>query len=254
MPRCGLVEKNKPACEHDLGEDGLCPVHCRAHTPKGPCKRHHAKGRRRCDRHGGKSKKGIDHPNYKHGAYVARERIKAALVTDEMREAFEESELYPEKLSLRPSINLLDMRVALLLRRIQRGEGPAQWGLAQEAFEEFAEAQASKNRDRALDALGRLASIIRRGVSDERDWGKVEELEFQRRPKLVEAEDRLQYFRAEMVHIVLVDRVLQLAAESVKNRVKDTATIEEIESDFARIIGDAVSSLSPGRRLPGPRR
>jgi hypothetical protein len=51
MPLCEIVEKNKPACAEQLDAEGVCPVHCRADTPQGPCKRHHKPGLRHCYQH-----------------------------------------------------------------------------------------------------------------------------------------------------------------------------------------------------------
>jgi hypothetical protein len=248
MSRCGIVEKNKPACIEQLDEEGVCPVHCSAKTPRGPCKKRHCKGRRRCFKHGGKSKKGIEHPKYKEGKFV-KERYKSFIDDPELGEAFSDAELFADQLSLRKEITLLDARAAVILKRLQHGEGPSILRRAQEAFEEFVEAQASKKRDAALDAAQRLGQLLRRGVAEERDWEKLEELAFERRPKLVESEIKRQQFQVEVVHIIIVERMLQLVAEVIRQHVKDRAAITEIETALVRIAGDTAGSLPPGRRV-----
>jgi hypothetical protein len=247
MPRCGLVEKNKAACKEQLDAEGVCPVHCSAKTPHGPCKKRHKKGRRRCFKHGGNSRQGIEHPNYKEGKFV-KERYKSFIDDPELAEAFEDAELFPDQLSLRKEINMLDARAAVILRRLQRGEGPSVLRRAQQYFEEFAAAQASKDRDKALDALQLLGQTLRRGVAEEKDWEKFDELTLERRPKLVESEIKRQQFQVEVVHILMVDRLLQLVAELIQNHVKDPATVTEIKTGLVRIAGDASSSLTRGRR------
>ena len=56
--------------------DDLCGARTRA---GGSCRRRPVHGRRRCNLHGGKSRAGFAHPNYKHGRYskYGLERIKA---------------------------------------------------------------------------------------------------------------------------------------------------------------------------------
>ncbi len=251
MPLCGIVEKNKAACREQLDAEGVCPVHCSAKTPHGPCKRHHKKGRRRCHKHGGNSLAGTAHPGYKEGKYV-KERYKSFITDPDLKEAFEDAELFPDQLSLRKEITVLDARAAVIFQRLQRGEGPSILRRAQEAFEDFAEAQASQKRDKALEALQRLGGLLRKGVTEEKDWEKFEELAFERRPKLVESEIKRQQFQVEVVHILMVERLLQLVAELIRQHVKDPTTIDKIETGLVRIAGDTAGSLTPGRRYrPG---
>jgi hypothetical protein len=250
MALCGIVEKNKPACKERLDEEGVCPVHCSAKTPHGPCKRHHKKGRRRCHKHGGNSKRGIDHPNYREGKYV-KERYRDFIDDPALSEAFEDAEQFHDQLSLRKEITLLDARTAVILRRLQHGEGPSLIRRAQEAFEKFASAQAAKKRDAALEAIQQLGQLLRRGVDEEDDWEKLEELAFERRPKLVESEIKRQQFQVEVIHMIVVERMLQLVAEVIRQNVKDSTAIENIETALVRIASDAAGSLTPGRRAGG---
>jgi hypothetical protein len=71
--RCGIQEKGQPQCQEELyirqrDKELLCPVHCRAKTNRGPCKKRHKKGAVRCFKHGGNSRRGLNHPGLKDGA------------------------------------------------------------------------------------------------------------------------------------------------------------------------------------------
>jgi hypothetical protein len=246
MAQCGIKEKNKPVCNEELFKHRgrlYCPVHCRAKTGRGPCKRHHVKDGRRCDLHGGKSPKGLASPNTKTGEHSRY----LGVLSPQMRDRMEQRAKDLNKLSLEAELDLLHMRVEVLIERMKEGESWASWHHALEAFEKFADAQSEKKRDEAIEALQQLGAILRRGVQAEKDWSQIDQLAWVRKPRLVETEVKRAQVMAEIIHRNFVMQIFQVIAEGVKRRVKDLppATAAEIitgvQSDIKRLAGGGYS-------------
>lgn len=247
--RCEIEEKNKPVCAEALikvkDRKGLyCPVHCRANTNSGPCKRHHSKDGLRCHKHGGKSLKALDHPKFVDGTRARRyESVLDPRLADIYRQRKEDSEL----LSLRPDVSLLDMRVEMLLERSRQGESGAALSAALTVFEEFIAAQAAKKRDDALAALQKLSGILRKGVADEKDWEKIEDLAWSKRPRIVEAEAKRLVAQSQVDLQEKLARLLQLVAASIERNVTDPETRNKVRTDIRRIAGGNVVDISARR-------
>lgn len=240
---CGIKEKSKPVCREELFKyrgKWYCKIHCRAKTDRGPCKRHHIAEGLRCDKHGGKSLKGLAHPGLtaqgKHSRYLG-------VMSPQMGEHYQRREQDLNKLSLDPEINLLHMRIEIMMLRMREGESGMGWVKALEAFEGFAEAQQKENREKALAALQKLGNILRRGVEVEKDWETIDELAYVKKPRLVEAEVKRQLAMAEIVHQKFVRQLFQVIAEGLKRRVKElslpaeqaAAIVNGTQSDIRRV-------------------
>lgn len=240
MPVCGIKEKNKPTCAEALFKRErklYCPVHCRAKTSRGHCKRHHSTGGVRCDLHGGKSLKGLAHPQLSTGK---RSRY-IGVLSPEMGTRFESQQSVVQKLSLMPEINLLDARVETLLARMTSGDSIAGMKEALAQYEKFVQAQVDKDRPVAIKALQELGLLLRQGSHAEDDWEKVEELAYTKRPRLVDSEIKRQLALSEIVHRAFVMKLMQTIVEGVKRRVQELPQGNEIiigvQSDVRRLVG-----------------
>lgn len=255
MALCGIVEKKKPPCGEELqrlgrGRTLYCPVHCRAKTPRGPCKRHHYHDGLRCDLHGGKTPKGLASPHTQDGTHSRY----LGVLSPAMREVFERRQKDLNKLSLEPEIDLLHSRAEMMIQRSREGESWASWEKAIKAFDEFADAQASQDRDAALEAIQRLGAILRRGVEAERDWERIDKLLYVRKPRMAEAEVKRAQVMAEIMHRSFVMQVLQVIAEGVKRRVRHLPEGKEIvagvQKDIRRLGGGMGLGVGRGGDSP----
>jgi hypothetical protein len=250
--QCGIKEKGKPECAQELvkikGRKGLyCTVHCRAKTERGPCKRHHKKDGLRCHKHGGNSVKGLEHHKFKDGTHARRYE---GVLDPDLLAIFQQRKEDTELLSLRPDISLLDMRVEILHARSKIGAGIATVASALEACEEFIAAQAAKDRDKAIEALQRLLSILRKGVSEDKDWEKIEELAWTKRARLVEAESKRLVAQSKVDLQEQVMRFVQLLAASIERNVTDPESKQRVKTDLRRLAGGNVIDIS-ARRTDG---
>lgn len=248
--RCGIEEKNKPPCSEELvtikERKGLyCPTHCRAKTKHGPCKRSHKKEGLRCHLHGGSSKKGIDHPNFKNGEHARRYE---GVLDPRYLQIYQQRKADVELLSLRPDISLLDMRVEILHARSKIGAGIASMAAALATCENFLAAQAAKKREEAIEALQLLIGILRQGVGEDKDWEKIEELAWTKRARLVEAESKRLVAQSQIDLQEKLTRFIQLLAASIERNVTDPEARNKVRTDLRRIAGGNVIDISARRK------
>ncbi|HEY9282325.1 MAG TPA: hypothetical protein VIP46_02625 [Pyrinomonadaceae bacterium] len=248
---CGIEEGNLPPCEQALDAESMCPVHCRAHvktcnvceyrftredadleacpecTKDRHCSKRHVKGRVRCKNHGGRSRAGLASPRLKSGD---RSRYLDVLGAKDKRE-YQKAKGGPDPLSLEEDISLLDMRV----RQLLGGEPtPEHWKEVRKTFEEFASAQAAKDRDASVAALQKLAQLIRGGEDEARRWREIERLAFVRRPRIALSETRRKVHLAEMIQWSWVVDFLLFLSESLRRNVKDPQALDTITTDIRR--------------------
>lgn len=261
--RCGAKEKNKPPCVLILDEEGYCTRHCRAlvRTCNGCqrryekaeagraecpscghprfCAKPHRKVGRRCQNHGGASRKGLSHPKILNGSGGAESRYMGVL-SPRSRGRFE---AIPDEglLSLAPDIRLTIVRVEELVERAEASHASAEtWREAQAAFEEFATANERRDRQSSLAALTRLGVLLRQGRADYDAWAEVRE-ERKLLKSLVESERRHSLERMQLVQSVIVLRLIDAMTASLKNRLKilpdETANtiLDDVSSDIVRL-------------------
>jgi len=150
-----------------------------------------------------------------------------------MRDRFVEAQRNPDLLSLSPDIYLLDARLEEVVSRSGQGESGKLWRQAKQAFDDFAKAQADKDREGAIVALTKLGSFLRTGLADYAAWDEVKDL-WRHRARLVESERKRLI---ESQHMMAVDVMLVLAtalASAVKRHVTNPDTLTAIQRDVDR--------------------
>ncbi|HAM58270.1 MAG TPA: hypothetical protein DCQ64_23805, partial [Candidatus Rokubacteria bacterium] len=108
-------------------------------------------GREVCRFHGGKSLRGLAHPNLRHGRFS--KDLPTRLV-----QQYEAALLDPELIALREELALVTVRESDLLSRVDTGEAGAHWRGIQKALADFRTAQ---RRDDAVAAAGALREMER---------------------------------------------------------------------------------------------
>lgn len=198
--------------------------------------------------HGGKSRRGLSHPNIKDGRHgdprylgILREH------NPEGAARFKELAADRARLSLEPEITALDLRAEEIYRQIVSGEYRSCTDLLRLA-EAVIEAQVAKDRDKSLSAWNVLMQTLRSGRDQEKGWEQFDRLAWQRKPRLLEAEAKRKVLQQEMYQRKVVIELLQAVAASIKRNVKDKDDADAIYRDILRLTeGDAGVGIAPGR-------
>lgn len=205
MPRCTAIKAS--------GEQ------CRAWAINGTTK---------CARHGGKSLKGIAHPNFKHGKFVK-------YIPPRLRERFDESMKDQDLLEMRSSIALTDARVEDLLSRVDTGEAGKLWASAITVYNAMMAAVAGEEERKFQEKIRELGQILNQGSSDFAAWGEVFGLIEQRR-RLVESEQKRLIAANSMIPVdqamVLVSALLDI----IKRNVEDQKTLSIISREVGLLM------------------
>lgn len=128
--------------------------------------------------HGGKSLRGISHPNYTNGA---QSRYMLPL---RMRESYNNALSDPKLLELKGEIALIHARAVDLVGRVDSGESGHLWKQLAEAYRDL---ETAEGKAEQLAALATLGQLIKRGAADYAAWAEVGR-EIDRKQRLVESE------------------------------------------------------------------
>ena len=193
------------------------------------CKNNALKGKQVCRMHGGKSLAGIASPRLKTGEYSRY----LTTLDGKLRDRFLEAQKNPDILSLSPDIYMLDARIEDVMSRVLQGESGERWRVALTAFDEFASAQADKNREGALAALTKLSNLLRSGVADYTAWDEVKDL-WKHRTRLVESERKRLIESRQMMAVDVMLVLASALAAAVKRHVTNADTLAAIQRDVDR--------------------
>ena len=208
------------------------PKRCGAKTRAGsPCRRW-SRPNGRCNLHGGKSKHGIDAPNFKTGRY-------SAYVPDNLATVYDAARADPDLLSLRDNVALVDARIAQLLGDIDNGGAAGQ--LWENLIREWAKLLAAIRADNATQqgkSINVLNAIINDGAATAAAWNEITGLTETRR-RAVDTEQRVVVTRETMVSIEAVLMYLAIQIEATKSAVQKYVDEPETRS---RIIEAAAAA------------
>lgn len=157
----------------DYGEHGRCEATAKSTGER--CGRPAVGAHGKCDMHGGKSKKGKDHPGFKHGLFsdhLDEEDRRAIAALEEFDDA--------EKLD-----DLINWRLARLRRAVKAMQDPGDQRTFWEAFDELVQSVEEPD-DGQIKELARMLSHGTRAMQDEIDL--VRKL-IKDRNKIAEGED-----------------------------------------------------------------
>jgi hypothetical protein len=179
----------------------------------------------RCRLHGGKSVRGIAHPNYKGGRY-------SKYMPARLMDAAQAASLDPELLSLREEIGLVYARLADILERVDTGESGAMWLNVSRCFDEFMSVRGNAGE---FLALARLREAVEAGKTDYMAWHEIGNL-IEVRRKLVETEHKRL---VAMEQMITSERALLLMAAFVniiKAHVNDPRVLSAISTDVGKLL------------------
>lgn len=139
---------------------------------------------------------------------------------------------------------MLDVRAEEILRQVKSGEYRSCTDLLKLA-EAVVAAQIAKDRGKSLEAWSQLMQALKAGKAQERGWDKFDQLAWQRKPRLVEAEAKRKLLQQEVYERRSVVELLQAVAALVKRTVKDKDEADAIFTGINRLAGsDGAGRLS----------
>src|SRR5262245_59312045 len=236
MAVCGKDKKNckcgyRYGKNDQKGPQAVCPQ-CGA--PR-PCERA-AMANGCCEVHGGKSRKGMDHPGFKTGSF-------SAYLPKGMLELFEAALADETLLESREDVALLKVRVMQLLKS---GESEPLWRYVRDAWSEFIQANKVGDKDAVKIVIRRLDQLIQRGYEDSLRWQEIYAVEHQitrtkesERRRLAEAQQMITAEEAMVFVSVLIN--------SVRSHVLNECDAKTAGRLLSRISNDLVATLGPGR-------
>lgn len=201
---------------------------CGAKTRTGGVCQQPAMTNGRCRLHGGKTPRGFNSPNLKHGRYSKDLPTRLAA-------AYQDAADDPELLSVRQDIELIDAMIRASFSDLEAGENPKAWEEARKLVSRANAGYMNENYGQLADALLELRLLIESRQNYYAAEGALRDKLEQRR-RMVETEQKinLQAERAIGVDqlMLLMGAVLNVIMEVVKDRDQR----HQIASGIERII------------------
>ena len=203
---------------------------CGAKTRSGSkCRNQPVHGNRRCRMHGGQSLAGAAAPAFKHGRY-------SKYLPERLRAQFEEAVSDPELTSLRAELALVELRITVLLRRLNSDESGRPWARLYRTYTELVDARAKGNVPETTKLTLKLGQMLKEGNSQEQLWRELLDT-IQRKADVASREWRrmahLEQFISAERAIVLITAVVDV----VKQHVTDRQTLSLISREIGALYG-----------------
>ena len=189
----------------------------------------------RCKKHGGKSLKGIAHPNWKHG------RNSLVSAPTALRDYYEKWLSDPQLIHHRHEAALMMGQLEDLLAHNEQGGTPALWKRMKEAYAQQMAARRAKNYPKAEELWQEIGVILERGVDQAtREERMIRLAEAARRHK--DSELRRKTVEANTYTVEEAAAFYQALDAAVRRHLFDESKtrediLEAIENDLAAIGG-----------------
>lgn len=177
-------------------------------------------GMTKCRYHGGKSLKGPDQPNWKHGRY-------SKYLPELVKARYETARRDPELLGLREEIALIDARLSQLLEKVNRGETEMLFPRIQEAFRQVMLGKSQHNEFLELQAFDKLKTLIEEGASESEAWGEIRQ-SIKLRAELSRGEIKRLETMQQMITATQAMSLLARVVTVIKDNVEDPTTVHKI--------------------------
>lgn len=194
----------------------------------------------RCRLHGGKTPRGIESANYKHGRYSN------ALFAKSIAEAYQQALDDPDYMAMRTDMALTTARINQLLERIDTGESMQAWKAAQKATTNLRDCLADDDAVGANEALTVLEEVILQGISDYYTWEEIRQSQEHKRKmagselKLLQAKE--QFITAEQA-MVLISQIIKIIRDNITDKeLLDTisAKIRDVAVEMRHVMSHEI--------------
>jgi hypothetical protein len=188
----------------------------------------------RCRKHGGRAKKGVDAPNFKHGRYSQ------ALVGLSLHDAYTQAVADPELLALKDDIALVVSRLQQLILKLPRGDTRDAWNGAltyARRLRPLVQRLPDPVVTRADEALRSLLALLEQGASEYVVWREITDAQAHLRA-LIDTERKyreglqinLTIERVEIMMAVIVDAARRtISREAVGPFIQELEKIVRLE-------------------------
>ncbi len=210
--------------------EGFQGKKCLAQTRRGTaCQQPAVSGSARCRMHGGKARKGIAHPNYKHGRYS--DYMPEKLLHGYRRQLSDSLLLHQ-----RDEIAAIDSMIFEALEKMSQADSPSSWVELRRLWREATRATDDGDLSSARAKMAVIGELIRRGASyfDQRE--DVLYL-MDRRRKVVDSQSRRELQERYVVSLEDANALFRDLAEAVRAEVEDEAVMVRIANRFSAITG-----------------
>jgi len=189
------------------------------------CRANAIRGRELCYHHGGRSPRGVAHPNFKTGQFSIDIPARYYATTSRSVES-------PESRKNRVQIGLLDARSEELLGQLSTGESGGAWTRAAELLGTLrSKLNGSKQAEGLLDDLDQ---VIGHGIAESRIWSEILVILAERR-RMVETDSRIAFRQSMAISheqaATLVAIIVAAAKEFITDPVKLQAFADRIEAN-----------------------
>lgn len=225
---CGGVDDN---CH--LPDDRRCTARAKSRD-RARCRQPRVPGRTVCRYHGGRTPRGVNHPNY-------RGRGRAKDLPRGLTPAYERAIKDPDALSLKSDVALWEVRIGELLGRLSGGESGALWTRLKDAWAGLEAAKDTGDCPTVALRVGEIGRLIAGGVDDDAVWRQLGEAINEKGRAAQREWRRLR----DLQMVMPADRVLLLVA-SVMHSVKRHVTDRQALAGISRDIADLLSGEAKG--------
>ena len=222
---------------HDENAPSRCTAHLRGSGGK-RCKKHAELGYKVCRLHGGKTPRGWESANTKHGRYSADLPTRLA---DRYNAALGD----PDLVNLSSEIALLDARIGEVIGKLGTGEAGAIWRDLRVAHGKLLAARKDNDTLAMVKALTQIDTLVADGAADYQQWSEIVGLIDQRR-KLVEAESKREALLRQNITVENAMLLVGLLRNIIFEEIVDVPTRMKIGARLREIT--AGSSNTPGGR------
>jgi hypothetical protein len=239
--RCGAISFYCPneECEYIYPKEDRETLDCpECGTPRRVCGKYNAKGRNRCNRHGGGALVGIDHPSYE-GKGTSK-NLPTRLLEFYQLSLMENPD--GRILEMEDDIHLLETRKQDLISQLSREGADALWTDARKAYEKFSSARkraasgSTKAAEQMGESLDELESILVKGYAQGAIWGQLLEV-IAAQTRLKESEMKRREKASTIVTEEHVAALIGGILSDIKTRVTDqdvrAALLNDIKARLA---------------------
>ncbi len=196
-------------------------------------------GRERCRLHGGKTPRGSDLPQYKHGRY-------SKYLPSYLGERFAAQNSDADLLSLREDISLVGVRVTELLEKLANSESGKLWADLRKLDVDLQKAQLAGDVERASVTLREMHALILRGAEAEEAWQGIYQALAQRR-RLVESERRRMVETHQMLTTDEAMSMMSTILDVIQRNVDDPRALRAISAEFEVLMLASSDKALPAR-------
>lgn len=183
----------------------------------------------RCRMHGGTSRVGNMHPNFKTGRYSSELPVRLAA-------RYEESLNDSEMLSLKSEIALVDARLQELLSNVDEGGATPIFKEIADCWKVYNAAVRSKDTGRIYEAQTNLDAAVKAGKSESSTWAEIDRL-LETRRRLAISEAKLTLTLGAAVPIEKVNIMIGYILALVNARVSNREEARNLTYDILKLTG-----------------